>query len=131
LIAREKAVPRQKIEHLLSEVLREGRPVTLRSVAQKIGLITSRRLYKGFHKLRKAIVAQNKLLRQQLRLQRQTTIKEALQAALIEVPVPSATAISRRLGYKSVSAITRSFPEQCAALKSIARNAFLINRGHS
>ncbi len=131
LIAREKAVPRQKIEHLLSEVLREGRPVTLRSVAQKIGLTTSRRLYKGFHDLRRAIVAQNNLLRQQLRLQRQATIKEALQAALTEAPVPTATEISRRFGYKSVSAITRSFPEQCAALKSIARNALLIRRGHS
>jgi AraC-like DNA-binding protein len=112
----ENSAAREKIQYVLSEALRDGAPVSLRSLAEKIG-VNKRRLYKGFHDLRKALVARNQSLRQQLRLQRRAGIEEILRKALIAVPVPTRTEIAHRLGYKSVSALTRCFPEQSAALK--------------
>lgn len=53
-------LPKERIEQALSEALGDEAPVNLRAVAEKIGLRNKRRLYKGFHDLRRALVAKNR-----------------------------------------------------------------------
>jgi hypothetical protein len=106
-------VPRNHIEQALSDALNSESPVPLRAVAAKIGLHNKRRLYKSFHDLRRALVAKNKHLRKQ----RTEAIKSSLLAAFDETPVPTVTDVATRLGFKSVTRITRRFPDLSAALK--------------
>jgi len=54
--------------------------VSLQALAAKIGLRNKRRLYKGFHDLRRAIVAKNRRIRKQ----RVDTIESTLRAAFDE-----------------------------------------------
>jgi hypothetical protein len=84
-------------------------------------------LYKGFHDLRKAVVANNR----RLRLQRAASIESALQAALTETPVPSVTDIARRFGLRTVSVLTRRFPDLSAQLKQHWRAALDNGMHHS
>lgn len=112
-------LPRERIERALSEALAHGDPLSLHSLAAKIGLRNKRRLYKGFHDLRNALIANNKRLRQQ----RVNAIEGALQTALSETPAPTVTDIARRLGFKGVTCITRRFPDLSAKLKQRSRAA--------
>lgn len=52
-------VPHERIEAALIEALNEDVPTNLRAIAASVGLGTPRRLYKGFHDLRSAVVAKN------------------------------------------------------------------------
>jgi len=106
-------IPRDRIEQALSEALLKDGPISLSSLAKSIGLRNKRRLYKGFHDLRKAVIANNR----QHRRQRGAAIESALRAALAETPVPSLTDIARRLGLKSTSAFTRRFSDLSTDLK--------------
>lgn len=106
-------LPRERIEQALSEALNSEAPAYLRAVAEKIGLRNRRRLYKGFHDVRRAIVAKN----QRFRKERADAIESALRAALDQTPLPTVTDVARRLGLKSVTRITRRFPDLSAALK--------------
>jgi AraC-like DNA-binding protein len=106
-------VPRERIEQALAEALNEAAPVSLRSVAEKVGLHNRRRLYKGFHDVRRALVAKN----QHLSRLRADAIESAVRAALNETPVPTVTEVARRLGFKSVTGITKRFPDLSATLK--------------
>jgi hypothetical protein len=106
-------LPKERIEQALSEALEDEAPVNLRTVAAKMGLRNKRRLYKGFHDLRRALVAKNR----RLRSRRWEPIESALRAALDEAPVPTVTDVARRLGLKSVTRITKRFPDLSAALK--------------
>ena len=106
-------LPRDRIEQALSEALNQDGPVSLHALAAKIGLRNRRRLYKGFHDLRRAVVAKNKRLRQQ---SADATVS-ALRAASNETPVPTITELARRLGLRDVNRITRRFPELADALR--------------
>jgi hypothetical protein len=106
-------VPRERIEQALSEALHKDGPISLSSLAASIGLRNKRRLYKGFHDLRKAVVANNR----RFRLQRAASIESAMQAALTETPVPSLTDIARRLSFRTISVLSRRFPDLSAQLK--------------
>ena len=106
-------VPRERIEQALSEALNHDGPVSLHSVAAKVGLRNKRRLYKGFHDLRRAIVAKNKRFRKK----HVDAIEGALRAAFDETPVPTVTDVARRLGLRDVTRITRRFPDLSAALR--------------
>ena len=106
-------IPRALIEQSLSDALAKGDPISLSSLAKSIGLRNKRRLYKGFHDLRKAVVANNR----QHRAQRATAIEGALRTALAEAPVPSLTDVAKRLGLKSTCALTRRFPDLSTELK--------------
>jgi hypothetical protein len=106
-------LPKERIEQALAEALEDEAPVNLRTVAAKIGLSNKRRLYKGFHDLRRALVAKNR----RLRSRRWESIESALRAAFDETPVPTVTDVARRLGLKSVTRITKRFPDLSAALK--------------
>jgi hypothetical protein len=110
-------LPRERIERALSDALNQDAPVSLHSLAVKIGLHNKRRLYKGFHDLRNAIIANNKRLRQQ----RVDATENALQTALSETPAPTVTDIARRLGFKGVTCITRRFPDLSAELRQRRR----------
>src|SRR5262249_61903373 len=85
-------IPRERIEQALSEALTKDVPVSLTALAASIGLRNKRRLYKGFHDLRRAVVAKNR----EHRRQRTAVIEGALRSALAEAPVPSLTDIARR-----------------------------------
>lgn len=106
-------IPRERIEHALSEALHKDSQISLSSLAKSIGLRNRRRLYKGFHNLREAVVEHNR----QHRRQRRTVIESALRAALEEAPVPPLKDVAQRLGCKSSGTLTRQFPELSAALK--------------
>jgi AraC-like DNA-binding protein len=106
-------LPRERIEQALSEALNHDGPVSLHSVAAKIGLRNRRRLYKGFHDFRLAIAAKNKRFRKE----RVDAIEGALRAAFDETPVPTVTDVARRLGLRDVTRITRRFPDLSAALR--------------
>lgn len=106
-------IPRERIEQALSEALLKDGPISLSSLAKSIGLRNKRRLYKGFHDLRKAVIANNR----QHRRQRGAAIESALRAALAEAPVPSLKEVAQRLGFKSTSVLTRRFSDLSTALK--------------
>jgi AraC-like DNA-binding protein len=106
-------IPRERIEQALSEALNNDGPVSLTRLAASLGLRNKRRLYKGFHDIRKALVASNC----RHRLEHATAIESALRAALAETPAPSLTDIARRLGLKFTSALTRRFPDLSTELK--------------
>jgi AraC-like DNA-binding protein len=116
-------IPRERIEQALSEALLKDRPISLSSLAESIGLRNKRRLYKGFHDLRKAVIANNR----QHRRQRGAAIESALRAALAEAPVPSLKDVAQRLGFKSTSVLTRRFSDLSTELKR-RRQAELDNR---
>jgi len=106
-------VPRERIEQALFEALNNEGPVSLHSVAASVGLRTMRRLYKGFHDLRHAIVAKNRRLKEQ----RVEVIERTFRAAFDETPVPTVTEVARRLGLRHVTRITRRFPDLSVALR--------------
>jgi len=116
-------IPRSRIEQALSEALLTDGPVSLSSLAESIGLRNKRRLYKSFHDLRNAVVANNR----QHRRQRAAAIENTLRAALAETPVPSLKDVAQRLSLKSTSALTRRFSDLSTALKR-RRQADLDNR---
>jgi hypothetical protein len=106
-------LPRERIEKALREALEKDKPVPLFSLAFSIGLRNKKRLYKSFRDLSNAVVENNRRLRQA----HAASIESALRAALEETPVPSLTALSRRLGFRCLSALPRRFPELAAQLK--------------
>jgi hypothetical protein len=112
-------LPRERIERALSEALRQGAPVSLHSLAESIGLRNERRLYKGFHELRKAVIANNMWLRQRS----SDATEGVLREALTETPVPMVTDLARRQGLKCVTSITRRFPGLSAELRQRRRVA--------
>jgi len=112
-------IPRARIERALSEALANDGPFSLTSLANSIGLRNKRRLYKGFHDLRKALVAKNR----RHRLERTAAIESALRSALSEAPVPSLTDIARRLGLRTMTVLTRRFPDLSAQLKQRRQTA--------
>jgi hypothetical protein len=118
-------IPRDRVEQALSEALSKDGPISLTSLAKSIGLRNKRRLYKGFHDLRHAVVAKNRAHRRQ----RTAAIESGLRAAVAETPVPSLTEISRRFGLRSLSVLTRRFPDLSAQLKR-HRQAALVNGLH-
>jgi hypothetical protein len=118
-------IPRERIEQALSEALTNDGPVSLASLASSIGLRNKRRLYKGFHDLRRAVVAKNL----EHRRQRTAIIEGALRAALAESPAPSLTDIARQFGLRSLSVLIRRFPDLSAQLKQ-HRQAALVNGLH-
>jgi hypothetical protein len=118
---------REHIERTLLEALKKGGPVSLSSLASAIGLRNKRRLYKGFNDLRKAVVANN----QRFRRQRLDVIESALRTALTEAPAPSVTDIARRLGLKTVTTLTRRFPDLTTELKRRRQEAFINKRNCS
>ena len=116
-------IPRERIEQALAEALDEEAPISLSTLAKSISLRNKRRLYKGFHELREAVVANNRLHRKQ----RAAPIEKALQAALAEAPVPTLKDVANRLGLKSTGALTGRFPDLSTELKQ-RRHAELDNR---
>lgn len=108
-------VHREQIEQALSEALGKDGPTSLYEIASTIGLRNIRRLYKGFHELRDAVVAKNR----RIRADRVTTIESALQAACYETPPPTVTEVAHRLGYKAVGPVTKRFPELTASLRRL------------
>ena len=111
-------IPRVRIEQALAEELANGGPISLSSLAKSLGLHNRKRLYKGFHDLCKAVVANNR----QHRRQRTAAIESALRAALAETPPPYLTDIARRLRFKTVSVLTRRFPDLSTEIKRRRRN---------
>jgi hypothetical protein len=112
-LARVIPVSRDRIEKALREALNKDGPTPLLAVAGSVGLRNKRRLYKGFHDLRRAVVAKNKRIREE----RVATIETAMRAALDERPIPSVTEVARRFGVSSVTRITTRFPELSAQLR--------------
>lgn len=112
-------IPRERIEQALSEALNNDGPVSLTWLAASIGLRNKRRLYKGFHDICKALVANSR----RHRLERAAAIESALRAALAETPASSLTDMARRLGLKSTSALTRRFPDLSTELKRHRQSA--------
>ena len=105
-------VPRDAIERALADELKKECLTNLQNVATSFG-VNKRRLYKGFHEVRRAIIARNRAIRRQ----NVAAIASALQTALDEQPVPTVTEIARRLGFRCVSAVTSRFPELSAELR--------------
>jgi hypothetical protein len=112
-------VPRERIEAALIEALNEDVPTNLRAIAASVGLGTARRLYKGFHDLRSAVVAKNVALRRQ----GVAAIEKALTAAFHEQPVPTVAEVARRLGFAGARPVASRFPELSATLSSHQRNS--------
>jgi hypothetical protein len=112
-------VPRERIEAALTQALNEDVPTNLRAIATSVGLGTARRLYKGFHDLRSAVVAKNGALRRQ----RGAAIEKALTAAFHEQPVPTVAEVARRLGFAGARPVATRFPELSATLTSHQRNS--------
>jgi hypothetical protein len=93
-------------------------------VASSVGWSKKTRLYKGFHDVRRAIVAKNRRIRQRQR----EAMESALRDAFAEQPIPTVTEVARRLGFACVTGVTSRFPEQTAALRC-ARQAQLSKGG--
>ncbi len=110
-------VPRAAIERALAAELKREGITNLQTVAASFG-VNKRRLYKGFHEVRRAIVAKNRAIRKQ----NVDAIAIALQTALDEQPVPTVTEMARRLGFRCVSAVTSRFPELSAELRRKRRD---------
>ncbi|MGA7415391.1 MAG: hypothetical protein WBW33_33265 [Bryobacteraceae bacterium] len=115
-------IPRARIEAALAKALIEGVPISMESIAASIGLKNKRRLYKSFHDLRNAIIANNRRFRQE----RSNAMEHALRAAFAETPVPTVTEVARRLGFKFVTPITKRFPDLSLALRQKRRIASTI-----
>jgi hypothetical protein len=58
-------VPRDRVERALVEALNKDGLTHLRTVAASLGLSSTRRFYKDFRNLRRAIVAKNREIRRQ------------------------------------------------------------------
>lgn len=106
------SVPRAAIERALADELKREGITNLQNVAASFG-VNKRRLYKGFHEVRRAIIAKNRAIRKK----NVDAIASALQTALDEQPVPTVTEMARRLGFRCVSAVTSRFPQLCAELR--------------
>jgi hypothetical protein len=117
-------VPRDTIERALTEELGKDGLTSLAAVAAEVGSSNKRRLYKGFHAVRRAFVAKNRKIRQQ----KQEAMERALRDAFSEQPMPTVTEVARRLGFACVTGVTSRFPEQTAALRC-ARQAQLSKGG--
>jgi hypothetical protein len=117
-------VPRDIIERALADELEKDDLTSFVAVAASVGLSNKRRLYKGFHAIRRAIVAKNRKIRQQ----KQEAMESALRDAFSERPMPTVTEVARRLGFACVTGVTARFPEQTAALRC-ARQAQLSKGG--
>jgi hypothetical protein len=115
---------RDTIERALAEEPGKDGLTSLAALAAEVGLSNKRRLYEGFHAVRRAIVAKNKKIRRQKR----ETIENALRDAFSEQPMPTVTEVARRLGFACVTGVTSRFPEQTAALRC-ARQAQLSKGG--
>ena len=98
---------------LLSEALAKDGPFSLASLANLIGLPNKAALVQGLPRSPKGLVAKNR----RHRLERTAAIEGALRSALSEAPVPSLTDIARRLGLRTMTALTRRFPDLSAQLK--------------
>jgi phage terminase Nu1 subunit (DNA packaging protein) len=104
---------RDTIERALAEDLEKDHITSILAVAASVGLSNKRRLYKGFHDVRGAIVAKNKRIRQRQR----EAMESALRDAFAEQPIPTVTEVSRRLGFACVTGVTSRFPELTAELR--------------
>ena len=118
-------VPRERIEKALIAELSKVSLTSLGAVAVSVGLRNRRRLYKGFHDLRQAIVAKN----ERIRKQRVDAIENALRVAFDERPVPTVTEVARRLGFVCVTSVTSRFPKLAAELRR-RRPAGLTKNAH-
>jgi hypothetical protein len=104
---------RDTIERALAEDLKKDQITSILAVASSVGLSNKRRLYKGFHDVRRAIVAKNKGIRQRQR----EAMESALRDAFAEKPIPTVTEVARRLGFACVTGVTSRFPELTAELQ--------------
>jgi TniQ len=111
-------VPRATVERALADELKKEGVTSLKDVAAALG-VNKRRLYKGFHEIRRAIMAKNKAIRSQ----NADAIARALQTVVDEQPVPTVTEMARRLGFRCVSGVTSRFPELAAELRRKRRDA--------
>ena len=111
-------ISRDRIERAFTEELSKDGLTSLQAVARRLGLCDAKRLRKGFNNLRRAIVAKNELVRKQ----RLDAIEKALRAALCEHPVPTATEVAHRLGFRCVNGITSRVPELSAELSRRRRS---------
>jgi hypothetical protein len=117
-------VPRIRVESALLKELNKDGPTDLRTVAASVGLSSKRRLYKGFHDLRSAIVAKNAAIRKR----REDAIEKALRAAFDEQPIPTVAEVARRLGFVGARPLASRFPQLAATLSShrdIARRSIV------
>ena len=104
---------RNTIERALAEDLEKDHITSILAVASSVGVSNKRRLYKGFHDVRRAIVAKNKKIRQRQR----EAMESALRDAFAEQPIPTVTEVARRLGFACVTGVTSRFPELTAELQ--------------
>ena len=115
---------RDTIQRALAEDLEKYHITNILAVATSVGLTNKRRLYKGFHDVRRAIVAKNKRIRQRQR----EAMENALLDAFAEQPIPTVTEVARRLGFACVTGVTSRFPELTAELRR-RRQAQMPKRG--
>ncbi len=118
-------VPKDRIEAALVTELAKPGYTDLRAVAASVGLISSRRFYKGFHDLRAAIIAKNAAIRRRRVVAAEAALSKAIAAALTaalnEQPVPTVADVARRLGYVTVKPLTSRFGELSMALRARRR----------
>jgi len=131
-------VPRERIEKALAAELGKPGFTDLGAVAASVGLSSQRRLYKGFHDLRVAILAKNATIRKQ-RLEANRSaltavIEASLGSALHQQPVPTVEQVARSLGYATTKPLTSRFSELCEQLRACSyrlrqvKHGFRVNR---
>lgn len=128
-------VPRERIEKALTAELGKPDFTDLEAVAASVGLSSKRRLYKGFHDLRVAIIAKNATIRKnRLEASRSaltTVIEASLGSALHQRSVPTVEEVARRLGYATAKPLTSRFPEMCEQLRACRRRLKRVKHGLS
>jgi AraC-like DNA-binding protein len=131
-------VPRERIEKALTAELGKPGFTDLGAVAASVGLSSQRRLYKGFHDLRVAIIAKNATIRKQ-RLEANRSaltavIEASLGSAFHQQPVPTVEQVARSLGYATTKPLTSRFSELCEQLRACryrlrqVKRRFRVNR---
>jgi len=130
------SVPKERIEQALTAELHKAGFTNLEDVAASVGVRSKRRLYRGFHDLRSAIVAKNAAIRarrsQALGVTLKSAIEAALTTALNEYPAPTVEDVARRLGFATVKPLTSRFPELTMELRTCRRRSLRVKvkRGH-
>ena len=126
-------VPREWIEKALIAELDKPGFTELGAVAASVGLSSRRRLYKGFHDLRAAIIAKNATIKRQRREATAAALRTVIQASLASASsyqsVPTVEEAARRLGYATTKPLTSRFPELVAQLRACRQALRLVKRG--